>query len=155
MTAAHLAHVELADEGRGTSAVNEQERRVAVFDLLEENSFALTDGPAGPYRLRLDSGGGKVHFHVASDNDTAAVEFRLAEAPMRQVIKDYTQICNSYYEAVRLQGPAEIEALDEARRAIHLEGGRLLQEGLDGHARLDVDTARRLFTLICAFLPAK
>lgn len=133
----------------------EQERRVAIFDLLEDNSFALPDraghsAPPGPYALTLAVRDGRLVFDIATEQSEALAAFHLSMGPFRQVIKDYFQICTSYYDAVKRLPPAQIEAIDMARRGIHNEGARTLQERLTGKAEVDIDTARRLFTLICA-----
>ena len=126
----------------------EQERRLAVFDLLEENSFALPGRAEGPYDLVLGIREGRLVLDVAASGEKAA-EFHLALSPFRQVVKDYFQICKAYFEAVKTMPPSQIEAIDMARRGIHDEGGRILIERLEGKAELDHPTARRLFTLIC------
>ncbi len=133
----------------------EQERRVAIFDLLEDNSFGLPgrDGqpaPDGPYALALAIRDRRLVFDIATEADAKVAEFHLSLGPFRQVVKDYFQICESYFDAVKKLPPAQIEAIDMARRGIHNEGARTLQERLEGKAELDIDTARRLFTLICA-----
>ena len=129
----------------------EQERRVAVFDLLEDNSFALTreDAAPGPYALELAIREKRLVFDIKTEDEQPAAEFHLSLAPFRQVVKDYFQICESYFEAVKRLPPAQIEAIDMARRGIHNEGARVLQERLEDKVELDIDTARRLFTLIC------
>ncbi|SMX25263.1 UPF0262 family protein [Boseongicola aestuarii] len=132
----------------------EQERRVAVFDLLEDNSFVVParDGravPEGPYRLHLAIRERRLVFDVQTEGGEPAAEFHLALGPFRQVVKDYFQICESYFDAVKKLPPSQIEAIDMARRGIHNEGARVLQERLEGKAEVDTDTARRLFTLIC------
>lgn len=132
----------------------EQERRVAVFDLLEDNSFVLPerDGrpPAdGPYKLLLAIRERRLVFDLQTEAEEPAAEFHLSLGPFRQVVKDYYQICESYFDAVKKLPPSQIEAIDMARRGIHNEGARVLQERLEGKADLDIDTARRLFTLIC------
>ena len=132
----------------------EQERRVAVFDLLEDNSFALPgrDGrpaPDGPYRLLLAIRDKRLVFDIRTEDDQPAAEFHLSLGPFRQVVKDYFQICESYFDAVKKLPPSQIETIDMARRGIHNEGARILQERLEGKAEVDTDTARRLFTLIC------
>ena len=132
----------------------EQERRVAVFDLLEENSFALPKRddrlmPPGPYRLGIAIRDGRLVFDIATEPGDKVGEFHLSLGPFRQVVKDYFQICESYFEAVKRLPPSQIEAIDMARRGIHNEGARVLQERLEGKAVVDLDTARRLFTLIC------
>ncbi len=132
----------------------EQERRVAIFDLLEQNSFCLPpredrDVPPGPYRLELSIRDRRLVFDVSDEEHGAAGAFHLSLGPFRQVVKDYFQICESYFDAVKTMPPNQIETIDMARRGIHNEGARVLQERLDGKADVDIDTARRLFTLIC------
>ncbi len=129
----------------------DQERKVAIFDLLEENFFAIPRAAEfpGPYRLLLALREGRLVFAVSSQEGQKVAEFHLSLGPFRQVVKDYFQICESYFEAVRNLPPARIEAIDMARRGIHNEGARVLQERLEGKAVVDAATARRLFTLIC------
>ncbi|MDW3224356.1 MAG: UPF0262 family protein [Paracoccaceae bacterium] len=132
----------------------EQERRVAMFDLLEENTFVLPerDGrtvPEGPYHVGLAIREKRLVFDVTTESAEKAAEFHLSLGPFRQVVKDYFQICESYFEAVKKLPPSQIETIDMARRGIHNEGSRVLQERLEGKAEVDTDTARRLFTLIC------
>ncbi len=136
----------------------EQERRVAIFDLIEDNSFAVpgrdgTAAPEGPFVLQLCIREGRLVFDVSDEASEKVAEFHLSLGPFRQVVKDYFQICQSYFDAVKRLPPAQIEAIDMARRGIHNEGARTLQERLEGKASLDIDTARRLFTLICALIP--
>jgi uncharacterized protein (UPF0262 family) len=152
-----LVAVEVDDAGAPASSPEvEQERRVAILDLLEENSFALPgrEGVHGPYRLGLSVREGRLVFAVRGEGGAVAAEFHLSMGPFRQVVKDYFQIRDSYFDAVRTLGPSQIETVDMARRGIHDEGARVLQERLAGKARVDDDTARRLFTLICALHPA-
>ena len=132
----------------------EQERKVAIFDLLEDNSFVLPsrddrDVPPGPYALNLSIREKRLVFDIKQENDDPAGEFHLSLGPFRQVVKDYFQICESYFDAVKTLPPSQIETIDMARRGIHNEGARVLQERLEGKATVDNDTARRLFTLIC------
>ena len=132
----------------------EQDRRVAVFDLLEDNSFRLPgrEGqpvPPGPYALSLAMRDKRLVFSIATEGNEAVAEFHLSMGPFRQTVKDYFQICESYYDAVRRLGPAQIEAIDMGRRGVHNDGSELLRERLSGKIVLDTDTARRLFTLIC------
>ncbi|MHA3915674.1 UPF0262 family protein [Halovulum sp. GXIMD14793] len=129
----------------------EQERRVAIFDLLEANSFTLphADAPDGPYHLNLSIQERRLVFDIATEGGARAGAFHLALSPFRQVIKDYFQICESYYDAVKRLPPSQIEAIDMGRRGIHNEGARVLTERLEGKVTIDNDTARRLFTLIC------
>lgn len=135
----------------------EQERRVAVFDLLEDNSFQLPGRddqpvPEGPYALLLAVRERRLVFDITTDPGDKVAEFHLSLGPFRQTVKDYFQICTSYFDAVKRLPPAQIEAIDMARRGIHNEGARTLQDRLDGKAAIDIDTARRLFTLICALV---
>lgn len=132
----------------------EQERRVAIFDLIEENSFQLPprddrDVPQGPYHLGLAIRDKRLVFDVETESGGKAAEFHLSLSPFRQVVKDYYQICESYFTAVKTLPPSQIETIDMARRGIHNEGSRVLQERLEGKVEIDTDTARRLFTLIC------
>ena len=150
-----ICHIEIDEKGlaRPTPEI-EQERRVAVYDLLEENSFGLPvrDGKAilpGPYRLHLAIREGRLVFGITAEDETPVGEFHLSLGPFRQVVKDYFQICESYFDAVKRLPPSQIEAIDMARRGIHNEGARVLQERLEGKADVDTDTSRRLFTLIC------
>ena len=150
-----LVSIEIDDAGLPPQTPQiEQERRVAIFDLLEENRFALPlreDRPhdPGPYRLNLAIRQGRLVFAVTTQSGATVAEFHLSLGPFRQVVKDYAQICESYFEAVKRLPPSQIEAIDMARRGIHNEGARVLQERLSGKAVVDIDTARRLFTLIC------
>lgn len=132
----------------------EQERNVAVFDLLEENTFGLPargdiTPPKGPYHLNLAIRERRLVFEISTEKGAPAGEFHLSLGPFRQVVKDYFSICESYFEAVKTLPPAQIEAIDMGRRGIHDEGARILVERLEGKADVDHDTARRLFTLIC------
>ena len=132
----------------------EQERKVALFDLMEQNSFALParEGaavPPGPYRLTLCIRDKRLGFGLDTEDHQKAAEFHLSLSPFRQVVKDYFHICKSYFDAVKKLPASQIETIDMARRGIHNEGARILQERLEGKAELDNDTARRLFTLIC------
>ena len=154
-----ICRIEIDDTGLPPATPEiEQERRIAIFDLIEDNSFAVPgrDGsqvPPGPYVLHLAIREGRLVFGVVSESAAPVAEFHLSMGPFRQVVKDYFQICKSYFDAVKRLPPAQIEAIDMARRGIHNEGARTLQERLEGKADLDIDTARRLFTLICAMVP--
>ena len=132
----------------------EQERKVAMFDLLEDNSFVLPKRddrlvPDGPFRIGLSIQDKRLVFDITTEDQQQAAEFHLSLSPFRQVVKDYWAICESYFDAVKNMPPSQIETIDMARRGIHNEGARVLQERLDGKAEIDLDTARRLFTLIC------
>ena len=151
----HICHIDIDTDGMPAPTPEiEQERNVAVFDLLEQNSFVLPgregrEVPEGPYRLTLAIREKRLVFDVDTEDGEQAAEFHLSLGPFRQVVKDYWQICESYYDAVKRLPPSQIEAIDMARRGIHNEGARILEERLEGKAEVDNDTARRLFTLIC------
>ena len=135
------------------SADIEQERRIAIYDLLEENSFAPqrehADGYAGPYKLALSVEEGRLVLQLNRADDTPLETLILALGRFRRPIRDYFAICDSYYAAIRNATPQQIETVDMARRALHNEAAELLKERLDGKIAVDFDTARRLFTLIC------
>ncbi|HCB75035.1 UPF0262 family protein [Sphingomonas yantingensis] len=135
------------------SADVEQERRIAIFDLLEGNHFRPLrehpDGYAGPYRLALSVEEGRLALAIAREDGTPLETLVLALGRFRRPIKDYFAICDSYYQAIRSATAAQIETVDMARRGIHNEAAELLRERLDGKIEIDFDTARRLFTLIC------
>jgi uncharacterized protein (UPF0262 family) len=135
------------------SADVEQERRIAIFDLLEGNSFAperpQLDNYAGPYRIKLSVEDGRLAIAIHRADDTHQETLVLALGRFRRPIRDYFAICDSYYQAIRQATPQQIETVDMARRAIHNEAAELLKERLAGKIEVDFDTARRLFTLIC------
>ncbi|MBM3645954.1 MAG: UPF0262 family protein [Alphaproteobacteria bacterium] len=135
--------------GRRTPEV-EHERAVAIYDLLEDNSFRLVNGPDGPYRLRLGIFEQRLLFDVRGGDDAKYRDIVLSLTPFRKVVKDYFLICESYYAAIKKLSPSQIEALDMGRRGLHNEGADLLRERLDGKVEVDTGTARRLFTLVCA-----
>jgi len=151
----YIAEIALDDAGLPPPTPEiEQERKVAMFDLLEENSFTLParddrDVPDGPYHVNLSIRDKRLVFDVQTTKSVKAAEFHLSLGPFRQVVKDYFQICESYFDAVKTLPPSQIETIDMARRGIHNEGSRVLQERLTGKVDIDTDTARRLFTLIC------
>ncbi len=148
-----LIAVELDDSiGRGPSLDAERERDVAIYDLLEANNFTLTNGMPGPYRLRLSSTEGRLIFTFLDSREEPGFVIGLSLTPFRRIVKDYFLICDSYYNAIRSASPSQIETIDMARRSIHNEGSELLQERLKGKAELDFDSARRLFTLVCALI---
>jgi uncharacterized protein (UPF0262 family) len=127
----------------------EHERQVAVFDLLERNSFALEGGFGGPYLVELSLRDANLVFSVQAENGPDETEVVLSMRPFRRLIKDYFLICNSYFEAIKNASPSRIEAIDMGRRGLHNEGAEKLADVLAGKVRLDDETARRLFTLIC------
>lgn len=144
-----LVAVELDDSiGVQPSPEAEHERQVAIYDLLEQNHFALADGKLGPYRLRLSSADGRLMFEVWNEAGEKIAIFGLSMSPFRSIVRDYFQICENYYQAIKLSTPSQIETIDMARRGLHNEGSDLLKERLAGKIELDFDTSRRLFTLV-------
>lgn len=144
-----LEKVELDEESlAAVSRDQEQERQIAIFDLLEENHFKPEGAERGPYELKM----GLVENRLLLDIRGPAYERRhiLSLSPFRSLIKDYFMICESYYEAIRNSTPSQIEALDMGRRGLHNEASELLRTRLEGKIETDLDTSRRLFTLICA-----
>jgi uncharacterized protein (UPF0262 family) len=126
----------------------EHERRVAIYDLLEENRFKPVGHDGGPYALQLGISGNRLVFDIRLTDNTPVIAHMLSLAPFRRVVKDYFVVCDSYYAAIRTATPDRIEALDMARRGLHDEGSRLVMERLKRKVDIDFDTARRLFTLI-------
>jgi uncharacterized protein (UPF0262 family) len=138
-----------ASIGRNNAEV-EHEREVAIFDLLEKNSFALEGHDGGPYTLNLSLADNRLVFTVG-DTDRAPIQHvMLSLSPFRRLVKDYFLICESYYQAIKTQPASKIEAIDMGRRGLHDEGSQLLLERLKGKIAIDLATARRLFTLLCA-----
>jgi len=135
--------------GPGPSPEAEHERRVAIYDLVEENSFTLAAHPHGPYRLQLSTADGRLIFDVFNEREERLSLIGLSMSPFRRIVKDYFLICESYYEAIKTATPSQIETIDMARRGLHNEGSELLRERLTGKIDVDFDTARRLFTLVC------
>lgn len=135
------------------SADIEQERRIAIYDLLEENFFAPqrvhADGYAGPYRVLLRVEEGRLVIEIKREDDEPLEAVILSLGRFRRPIRDYFAICDSYYQAISNASPQQIETVDMARRAIHNDAAEILIERLDGKIKVDFDTARRLFTLIC------
>ena len=132
-----------------TSGV-EHERAVAIFDLIEDNSFRPVEDPGkGPYRLKLSLAEARLVFAVAREGGEPVVTHMLSLTPFRRIVKDYFLICESYYDAIRTSTPSQIEAIDMGRRGLHNEGSQTLMDRLDGKIEVDFDTARRLFTLVC------
>ena len=127
----------------------EHERQVAIYDLLERNSFAPAGHEGGPYVLNLSITGSRLAFDIRQQDGKSVVAHLLSLSPLRRIVKDYYTICDSYYQAIRTATPDKIEAIDMGRRGVHDEGSRILVERLKGKVTLDMDTARRLFTLLC------
>ena len=127
----------------------EQEREVAICDLLEQNSFILAGSDGGPYHLRLGLEESRLVLDVTLENGVAHGRVLLSLTPLRKVVKDYFLVCENYFKAIRTAPPRQIEALDMARRTLHDEGADELMRRLNGKVETDFITARRLFTLVC------
>lgn len=134
--------------GRATPDV-EHERAVAIFDLIEENTFEPIGHAGGPYRLNISLLDSKLVFTVRTEAGEDVATHILSLTPFRRIVKDYFMICESYYQAIRSATPSQIEAIDMGRRGIHNEGSQTLMDRLSGKIKFDFDTARRLFTLVC------
>jgi len=145
-----LVAVTLDENSIGRSGPDiEHERAVAIYDLLEENSFAPEGNARGPFKLHLSIAGNRLVFDIRRADDTPVMAHLLSLSPLRRIVKDYFLICDSYYAAIRTATPERIEALDMGRRALHDEGSQLLVDRLRRKVTVDFETARRLFTLIC------
>jgi uncharacterized protein (UPF0262 family) len=146
-----LVAITLDERSTATSNANiEHEREVAIFDILEGNSFALEGRDDGPYALNLGIVEDRLVFTVGDETGAPLVTHMLSLTPLKRIMKDYFLVCESYYEAIRTAPPSRIQAIDMGRRGLHDEGSRVLLERLAGKITVDLDTARRLFTLICA-----
>lgn len=135
--------------GRGNPD-QEHERRIAIYDLVEENSFGLPGRDGGPYRLAIGLQEGKLVLAVSDEAGAPLMSHMLSLQPFRSVLRDYLMLCDNYYRAIRTASPSQIEAIDMGRRGLHNEGAALLGERLRGKLEADADTLRRLFTLMTA-----
>lgn len=135
--------------GRGNPNI-EHEREVAIFDILDGNAFAVEGHDAGPYKLNLGIQEDRLVLTIGTETAETLVSHMLSLTPLKRVVKDYFIVCDSYYEAIRTAPPSKIQSIDMGRRALHNEGSQILAERLKGKIEVDHDTARRLFTLICA-----
>jgi uncharacterized protein (UPF0262 family) len=145
-----LVAVSLDEDSIGRSSRDiEHERAVAIYDLLEDNSFAPVGDNSGPYKLNLSLKENRLVFDIRDSNDAPVMAHLLSLTPFKRIVKDYFLICDSYYAAIRTATPDRIEAIDMGRRGLHDEGSRILLEALKRKVKVDFDTARRLFTLIC------
>ncbi|MEM7168760.1 MAG: UPF0262 family protein [Pseudomonadota bacterium] len=127
----------------------EHERQVAIYDLLEDNSFKPQDLDAGPYGLFLKIEENRLIFDIRDQADDPLTAVSLPLLPFRRIVRDYFAVCESYFEAIKTASPAKIESIDMGRRGLHNDGSELLLDRLAGKIEVDFDTARRLFTLIC------
>jgi uncharacterized protein (UPF0262 family) len=135
--------------GRASADVD-HERQIAIYDLVEDNRFTLPDHPSGGYRLHLAILENRLVFDVRDQNDAPLILHALSLTPLRKIVRDYFLICDSYYAAIRTATPSQIETIDMGRRGVHDDGSHLLMHRLAGKILVDFETARRLFTLVCA-----
>jgi uncharacterized protein (UPF0262 family) len=144
-----LAAVTLDEASLGSSNDDvERERRVAIYDLIEDNKFRPLGHDGGPYSLQLGISGNRIVFDIRLTDGSPVIAHMLSLAPFSRIVKDYFVVCDSYYAAIRTATPDRIEALDMGRRALHDEGSRIVMERLKRKVEMDIGTARRLFTLI-------
>jgi uncharacterized protein (UPF0262 family) len=147
---AKLVAITLDENSIGRSGPDiEHERAVAIYDLIEQNSFAPDGHGGGPYALHLSMAENRLVFDIRLADGTAVTAHLLSMTPFRKIVKDYFMICDSYYAAIRTATPDRIEAIDMGRRGLHDEGSNILMDRLKDKVTIDFDTARRLFTLIC------
>ncbi|MCK5745345.1 MAG: UPF0262 family protein [Oricola sp.] len=148
----HIVKIDLDERSLAPATADiEHERKVAIYDLLEENYFRPIGVEGGPFELYLSNVERRLVFDVRKAGGAALGQVHLSMTPFRKIIKDYFMLCESYYDAIRNAAPAQIETIDMARRGMHNEGSDILQERLKDKIELDNNTARRLFTLICSF----
>jgi uncharacterized protein (UPF0262 family) len=148
---ARLVAINLDEASIGRANPNiEHEREVAIYDILESNKFELEGREGGPYVLNLSVVEDRLVFNVAPEDGSEPFAVVLSLTPLRRVMKDYFLVCETYYQAIRTAPPSRIQSIDMGRRALHNDGSRILIERLKGKITVDNDTARRLFTLICA-----
>lgn len=146
-----LIEITLDQKSLGRANANiEHEREVAIFDILDGNSFAVDGMAAGPYRLHLAVADDRLQVTVRNEDSEPVATHQLPLTPLKRVMKDYFLVCDAYYEAVRTAPPMRIQAIDLNRRTLHDEGSKILAEKLAGKMTVDADTSRRLFTLLCA-----
>jgi uncharacterized protein (UPF0262 family) len=146
-----LLDVTLDENSLAPASTNaEHERRIALFDLKEANSFEVAGDARGPYLLLLSMHEGRLALDVSTEAGERVVLHHLPMSALRKLIKDYTLICDSYHNAIRTASPSQIEAIDMGRRGLHNEAAEVLSEALGDKIKVDVETARRLFTLVCA-----
>ncbi|GJL95913.1 MAG: UPF0262 protein [Hyphococcus sp.] len=148
----HIVKIDLDERSLAPATADiEHERKVAIYDLLEENFFKPSGAGEGPFELYLSNVERRLVFDVRKQGGDALGQVHLSMTPFRKIIRDYFMLCESYYDAIRNAAPAQIETIDMARRAMHNEGSDILTERLNDKIELDENTSRRLFTLICSF----
>ncbi len=146
-----LVSVKLDEQSIGRSSPDvEHERAIAIYDLIESNHFEPVEDDSGPYALRISLSEQRLVLAISREDGGEVITHLLSLTPLRKVVRDYFMICDSYYSAIKTETPQKIEAIDMGRRGLHDEGSRILVERLKEKVVVDFDTARRLFTLICA-----
>ncbi|KLN60143.1 hypothetical protein WH96_13205 [Kiloniella spongiae] len=147
----YLSHINLDETSLARSSPDvEKERAIAIYDILEQNHFLPFGSEAGPYVLDLAIVENRLRLRIDREGGMFLCEHILSLTPLRRVIKDYFSVCQTYFEAIKMASPMKIEAIDMGRRGLHNEGSEILQQRLEGKIEMDFNTARRLFTLICA-----
>lgn len=146
-----LVSVKLDEQSIGRSNPDvEHERAIAIYDLIESNYFEPKGDDGGPYTLKISLSEQRLVLAISRETGEEVITHLLSLTPLRKAVRDYFMICDSYYAAIKTETPQKIEAIDMGRRGLHDEGSRILAERLKDKITIDFDTARRLFTLICA-----
>jgi uncharacterized protein (UPF0262 family) len=145
-----IAHIALDEKTTARRSPQvEHERKVAIYDLLEENFFSPVTVEKGPFHLHLSNVEGRLVFDVRDVNEVELLRIRVPAKSFRRIIRDYFMVCETYFEAIRTKTPSQIETIDMGRRGLHNEGAEVLKERIEEQVKVDHQTARRLFTLIC------
>ena len=127
----------------------EQERKSAVFDLLNNGKFKLYNKKeTGPYKINIKLLEWKLLLRIIDFFDGSITDLKISISSVRRIIRDYQIVCDNYVEAIKTAPLKKIEAIDIGRRSIHDEGAGILLEAFKEKVELDMDTARRLFTLV-------
>ena len=142
------------DPNKRITAEQQHEQSVAIYDILDENYFALEQHD-GPYCLNMRTDSRHIYFDVRDERDQPLTGFVMALGPFRRIIKDYFEVCETYYDAIRTKSPSQIQAIDMGRRALHNEGAELLISRINKYINTDQPTSRRMFTLICVMIARK
>ena len=142
------------DPNKRITTEQQHEQSVAIYDILDENYFALQNH-SGPYCLHMRTDSRHIYFDIRDESDQPLTGFVMALGPFRRIIRDYFEVCETYYDAIRTKSPSQIQAIDMGRRALHNEGAELLVSRLEKYINTDKPTSRRVFTLICVMIARK
>ncbi len=142
------------DPNKRITAEQQHEQSVAIYDILDENYFALKKHD-GPFCLNMRTDSRHIFFDIRDEKEQPLIGFVMALGPFRRIIKDYFEVCETYYDAIRTKSPSQIQAIDMGRRALHNEGSELLISRINKYINTDKATSRRLFTLICVMIARK